>query len=175
MWSQDRYTEACRFAAAAHLGQTVTGTEFPYLMHVTLVAAEVSAALRAEPGHDEDLALCCALLHDTVEDTAVTIDQVEATFGQAVAAGVLALTKDESLPKDEQIPDSLRRIRAQRREIWLVKLADRIVNLQPPPKHWEPDKIARYKAQSQTILDQLGAASVLLAERLAAKIAAYGG
>lgn len=174
MWSQDRYTAAARFAAAAHQGQTVPGSELPYLLHVTLVAMEVTAAVRAEPGHDEDLAVQCALLHDTVEDTAVTYDQVAAAFGQAVADGVLALTKDENLPKDAQMPDSLRRIRAQPREVWLVKLADRIVNMQPPPKHWQADRITAYKEEARSILAALGAASPLLAARLAAKLEAYG-
>jgi (p)ppGpp synthase/HD superfamily hydrolase len=174
MWSQDRYTAASRFAAVAHAGQHMPGTELPYLLHVTLVAMEVSAALRAVPGHDEDLALQCALLHDTIEDSAVTFEQLEATFGRPVAAGVLALTKDEELPKAEQMPDSLRRIGEQPREIWLVKLADRVVNLQPPPKHWARDKIEAYKAESRTILAALGAASPLLASRLAEKIEAYG-
>lgn len=174
MWSQDRYTAAARFAAAAHQGQTVPGGELPYLLHVTLVAMEVAAALRAEGGHDEDLALQCALLHDTVEDTAVTYEQVAAAFGRAVADGVLALSKDERLPKGEQMPDSLRRIRAQPREVWLVKLADRIVNMQPPPKHWQGDKIAAYKDEARSILAALGAASPLLAARLEQKIEAYG-
>lgn len=174
MWSQDRYTAAASFAAAAHLGQTVPGGELPYLLHIALVAMEVAAALRAEPGHDEDLALCCALLHDTLEDTAVSYEQLAAAFGPAVADGVLALSKDERLPDDEQMPDSLRRIRAQPREVWLVKLADRIVNLQPPPKHWRPEKIAAYRDQARDILAALGEASPLLAARLAAKIEAYG-
>jgi (p)ppGpp synthase/HD superfamily hydrolase len=174
MWSQDQYTAAARFAAAAHLGQAVPGSELPYLLHVTLVAMEVAAALRAEPGHDEDLAILCALLHDTVEDTAVTYEQVAAAFGPAVADGVLALSKDEALPDDEQMPDSLRRIQAQPREVWLVKLADRIVNMQPPPKHWQAAKIAGYKKEARSILAALGAASPLLAARLAEKIEAYG-
>lgn len=175
MWSQDRYTVACRVAAAAHAGQTVPGSELPYLLHVTLVAMEVVAALRAEPGHDEDLAVQCALLHDTIEDTPVSFEELESAFGRAVAAGVLALTKDEALPKDEQMPDSLRRIREQPHEIWMVKLADRIVNMQPPPKHWEPDKVAAYKVEAREILRTLGEASPLLAARLAEKIERYGG
>lgn len=118
--------------------------------------------------------MLCALLHDTVEDTAVTYEQVAAGFGQPVADGVLALTKDEGLPKGEQMPDSLRRIKRQPREVWLVKLADRIVNLQPPPKHWQAERIAAYKVESDSILAALGEASPLLAERLAAKIEAYG-
>lgn len=174
MWSQDRYTAAARFAAAAHAGQTVPGTDLPYLLHVSLVAMEVGAALRAEPGHDEDLAIQCALLHDTIEDTAVTHAQLAAAFGPPVAGGVLALSKDEALPKDQRMPDSLRRIREQPRAIWLVKLADRIVNMQPPPQHWDAAKVAAYRAEARDILAALGAASPLLAARLAAKIEAYG-
>lgn len=174
MWSQDHYTAASRFAAQAHAGQTVPGSELPYLLHVTLVAMEVIAALRAEPGHDEELAVRCALLHDTIEDTAVTFDQIAGAFGGPVAEGVLALTKDEALPKEAQMPDSLRRIRERPRAVWLVKLADRIVNMQPPPKHWQPAKIAAYRDEARTILAALGEASPFLAARLAAKIAAYG-
>lgn len=174
MWSQDRYTAAARFAAVAHAGQTVPGTDLPYLLHVTLVAMEVGAALRAEPGHDEDLAIQCALLHDTIEDTAVTHAQLAAAFGQPVADGVLALSKDETLPKDQQMPDSLRRIQAQPHAVWLVKLADRIVNLQPPPKHWQAAKVAAYRSESHNIAAALGAASPLLTARLAIKIRTYG-
>jgi (p)ppGpp synthase/HD superfamily hydrolase len=174
MWSQDHYTAACRVAAAAHVGQSVPGSGLPYLLHVTLVAMEVIAALRAEPGHDEDLAVQCALLHDTIEDTSVTLEELAGAFGRPVAEGVLALSKDEALPKDEQMPDSLRRIREQPREVWLVKLADRIVNMQPPPKHWEPDKVAAYKQEARSILAALGEASPLLAARLGEKIEAYG-
>jgi len=174
MWDQDRYTAASRFAATAHAGQSIPGSELPYLLHITLVAMEVSVALRAEPGHDEDLAMGCALLHDTIEDTQVRFEQLEASFGRPVAEGVLALSKAEALPKAEQMPDSLRRIRTQPREVWLVKLADRIVNMQPPPKHWERAKIAQYKAEARTILAALGEASPLLAARLAQKIEAYG-
>jgi (p)ppGpp synthase/HD superfamily hydrolase len=165
---------AAQFAAEAHLGQTVPGSELPYLLHVTMVAMEVAAALRVEPDFDEDLAMRCALLHDTVEDTAVTYEQVAAAFGQAVADGVLALSKDPALPKEQQMPDSLRRIAAQPHEVWLVKLADRIVNLQRPPKYWEPDKIAAYRQEGHSILVALGEASPFLAARLAAKIEVYG-
>lgn len=174
MWSQDRYVDASRFAAAAHQGQTLPKLELPYLLHVTQVAMEVIAALRAEPGHDEDLAVLCALLHDTVEDSDVTVEQLAAAYGQAVADGVQALTKNETLPKHEQIRDSLRRIRQQPRAVWLVKLADRITNMQPPPRHWEPARVASYKADAREILATLGEASPLLATRLAAKIEAYG-
>jgi (p)ppGpp synthase/HD superfamily hydrolase len=175
MWSQEEYIRAYRFAALAHQGQTVPGTAIPYLMHLSLVSMEVIAALSVETGHDGDLAVACALLHDTLEDTAVTDKELRTAFGPVVAEGVRALSKAPTLPKAEQMADSLRRIRAQPREVAMVKLADRITNLQPPPAHWAEAKIAAYRAESVEILRALGEASPALAARLATKIRLYPG
>lgn len=131
--------------------------------HVGLVAMEVIAALEVEPAGDPDLAVQCALLHDTIEDTAITYDDVVAAFGVAVADGVRALPKDPRLPKAEAMANSLRRIRDQPREVWLVKLADRITNLEAPPAYWSRDKRARYRDEAMDILAALGAASPYLA------------
>ena len=173
IWSQDLYTETLRFAGVAHLGQKVPGTEISYVMHLSTVSMEVIAALRAEPGHDENLAVQCALLHDTIEDTAVTYGEVEAQFGTAVAEGVLTLTKDPALPKAEQMADSLNRIRKQPHEIWMVKLSDRICNLQPAPHYWTAEKKFNYRKEAGSILAALGEASAYLAARLQAKIDNY--
>lgn len=171
---QDHYIKAYRFAALAHNGQTVPDTDIPYLMHLSLVSMEVIASFAAEPARDGALAVQCALLHDVIEDTAITYEQVLSAFGQSVAAGVLALTKDADLPtKQEQMADSLRRIREQPHEVWMVKLADRITNLQPPPSYWTLEKKIKYQAEAVTILDALGEASTFLAERLRGKIDAY--
>jgi (p)ppGpp synthase/HD superfamily hydrolase len=174
-WSQERYLAAMRFAAEAHGAQRFSGTELPYLLHVALVTMEVVAALRVEPDHDQDLAVQCALLHDVVEDTPVGLERVREVFGPAVAAGVSALSKDDRLPKDAQLPDSLDRILAQPPEVAMVKLADRITNLQQPPGHWTRAKIEEYARQAALIHRRLGAASPTLAARLAAKIEAYPG
>lgn len=56
-----------------------------------------------------------------------------------------------------------------------MKLADRISNLGPPPRHWTPEKIAAYRTEAQQILDALGEAYEVLSEHLAAKISAYPG
>jgi (p)ppGpp synthase/HD superfamily hydrolase len=160
MFSPDRYVEAMRFAAARHAAQKEPGhADLPYLVHVVSVAAEVIAALPVTPLADPDLAVTCALLHDTVEDTETTLDELAARFGPAVAAGVAALTKDTALPKPAQMPDSLRRIRAQPPEIAVVKLADRITNLSAPPHYWTKDKCAAYRAEAVTIADSLGHAA----------------
>jgi len=173
IWSQDRYVEAARFAAEAHRSQTLFDSGLPYLLHVTTVTTEVMAAIAIEPVADPDLAVLCALLHDTIEDCGVTVATLEAQFGPAVAAGVLALSKDPALPRDQAMPDSLRRIQLQPREVWLVKLADRITNLQPPPTRWQAPKIAAYRAEATMIVEALGAASPYLEGRLRSKIAAY--
>ena len=169
----DLYQKASRFAAEAHAGQLVPGTELPYLLHLMQVSAEVLTALALEPERDADLALACALLPDTLEDTPITYEQLSGRFGEPVAAGVLALTKNSALPKAERMPDSLSRILAQPVEVAMVKLADRITNLQKPPAPWSAEKIAAYKAEAETILDALGHASPTLAARFQKKLENY--
>jgi (p)ppGpp synthase/HD superfamily hydrolase len=171
-FSQDLYGNALHFAAQAH-GDQRTPTGLPYVVHVSSVAMEVIAALQAEPGHDDDLAVTSALLHDVVEDTATTIEEVAAAFGPPVAAGVSALTKSAALDKPAAMRDSLTRILEQPPEIAIVKLSDRVTNLAPPPPRWSAAKVAAYRAEAQLILDTLGAASPFLSARLAARIRTY--
>lgn len=173
-WNQDIYIKTLIFAATAHGSQKVPGTELPYLTHVTLVTMEVIAALSHDENLDGDLAVQCALLHDVIEDTDITFQQVVDTFGPAVADGVLALTKNEAMDKLSAMQDSLERIRKQPREVWLVKLADRITNLQPPPHYWTVEKKIAYRQEAQVIHDALNEASPYLAARLREKIDAYG-
>ena len=173
MFSPDRYVEAMRYAAAKHNAQKEPGHDLPYLVHVVSVAAEVIAVLPAANLVAPDLAVTCALLHDTVEDTGTPLDEIRERFGPAVAAGVSALTKDESLAKPDRMPDSLRRIGEQPPEIAAVKLADRITNLSAPPHYWPKDKCAAYRIEAILIADTLGAACPLLEARLRARIDAY--
>jgi (p)ppGpp synthase/HD superfamily hydrolase len=172
-WSPEIYITAYRFAAQAHHGQWVPGTNLPYLMHFSFVCMEIMTALTIEPGHDGDLAIQCALLHDVIEDTNTTYEQVQATFGKRLADGVLALSKDKAVEKSQQMADCLRRIRLQPPEVGMVKLADRITNLQPPPAHWTPEKIKRYRAEALEIYSALKDTSPVLATRLALKIESY--
>lgn len=172
-WSQASYIKAYRFAAEAHKGQLFAGTDLPYLMHISFVSMEILACLAVEKKQDGDLAIQCALLHDVIEDTDVTYSEVKTTFGSNVAQGVLALTKNESLPKEQRMRDSLERIIQQPHEVWIVKLADRITNLAPPPHYWEKDKIARYKEEAIEIHQMLHEASDYLSQRLLSKINEY--
>ena len=172
-WSQENYIKAYRFAAQAHQGQKIPGSEIPYIMHLSFVSMEVIAALSVEKEFNGDLAIQCAILHDTIEDTDTTFDDIKTEFGESVANGVLAMTKDESLEKELQITDSLRRIKQQPQEIWIVKLADKISNLQAPPHYWTQEKRIRYREAGIEIYQALKDASPLLASRLADKIEAY--
>jgi (p)ppGpp synthase/HD superfamily hydrolase len=136
-----------------------------------VMTAAASASERVE---HPDLAVQCALLHDVIEDTDIAYEQVEKVFGQAVAEGVAALSKDGRMGnKAEQMADSLRRIKGQPREVWMVKLADRITNLQPPPHYWKEPKIRDYHAEAIAIHGALGSAHEALSKRLAAKIEEY--
>jgi (p)ppGpp synthase/HD superfamily hydrolase len=172
-WSQELYIATYRFAAQAHQGQIYPGTELPYIMHLSFVSMEILNALSVESGHDGNLALQCALLHDTIEDTATTYADVAAKFGVNVADGVLALSKNPTLEKSHQLTDSLQRIRSQPPEIWMVKLADRISNLQSPPSYWTSEKISRYRDEAIEIHTALNPASPFLATRLLEKIEHY--
>ncbi|MEM7333626.1 MAG: HD domain-containing protein [Chloroflexota bacterium] len=172
-WSQDSYLEAYRFAAEAHQGQQYPGTTISYIMHLSFVSMEVLAALANHSEMDGDLAVKCALLHDVLEDTAVSADTLEATFGTDVFNGVAALTKDKDLPKKASMADSLARIQQQPKEVWIVKLADRISNLSRPPQHWNREKIAAYRQEAIQIYDALHEASDFLAKRLNERIEAY--
>jgi len=172
-WSPDTYKWAYRFAAEAHLGQPYPGTKLPYIMHLSFVSVEMIAALQREMEPDADFALQCALLHDVIEDTQVSYQALEAEFGEQVAQGVQALTKNPALPPEESMQDSLGRIKQQPHEVWMVKLADRITNLAPPPGDWDMQKIKGYRLEALDIHAALHEASPYLAQRLAEKIEAY--
>jgi (p)ppGpp synthase/HD superfamily hydrolase len=175
MWNPEKYIKAWHFASVAHNGQMVPGTDIPYINHIGLVAMEAMSVITYNSTIEKpDLLIQCALLHDAIEDTNCTYHVLRAEFGAQVADGVLALSKDPNLPsKKEQMQDSLLRIVKQPLEVWMVKLSDRITNLQPPPRHWSKEKTRIYRSEAISILEQLGNANRYLAERLKTKIAEY--
>ena len=172
-WSQEEYIRAYYFAAKAHRGQKFPGTGLPYLIHISFVSMEIIAALAVEKVNHPDLAVQCALLHDVIEDTEVPGQKLEEEFGTEVTDGVKALTKKKGGEKLERLRDSLKRIKEQPHEIWMVKLADRISNLQPPPHYWTQTKIAAYWESSTEIHAALKDSSPYLGERLLQKIDNY--
>jgi guanosine-3',5'-bis(diphosphate) 3'-pyrophosphohydrolase len=178
MYIMDRtlHSRAWDLAATSHLGQTIPGSELPYIVHVGHVVMLVMTAIARSTGvENPDLAVLCALLHDVMEDTSVDYQQIVDLFGVRVADGVAALTKNPDLAdKSERMEDSLRRIRAQPAEIWMVKMADRIANLRPPPSHWSTGKIAAYRQEAIRIHQALHTANAYLSNELSQAIEPYG-
>jgi len=129
------------FAAERHKDQKIKDKNVSYIVHLSLVAMELINLFATVKGFDEDYAIQTALLHDVIEDTDAQYSDVEKHFGGEIADGVLALTKDYSLPKEAQMKDSVARILKQPREISLVKMSDRISNLNPPPVSWIKRKL----------------------------------
>jgi guanosine-3',5'-bis(diphosphate) 3'-pyrophosphohydrolase len=170
---QSIYQETILFAAERHGEQKIPGSEIPYIVHVSNVCMEILFAATQTEDFNLPLAMQAALLHDVLEDTQTTEAELEDRFGKAVTDGVKALTKNESLPKDQRISDSLHRIKLQPKEIRAVKLADRITNLQPPPAYWSREKILNYKKDAILIYDMLKESNPYLADRLKSEIERY--
>ena len=123
---------------------------------------------------DEDLAVKCAMMHDTIEDTTLEYTDIENKYGKKVADGVMALTKNDNLPdKRTRMLDSLQRIKQQSKEVWMVKMADRITNLYASPYYWDNEKKKAYREEAIVIYDHLKDGSDYLANRLKQKIDEY--
>ncbi len=95
--------KALEMAAAAHAGQTRRGSGGMAYIHHPVAVAELLAA----NGFDEQ-AVAAALLHDVVEDSEASVEDVEAGFGPPVARLVAALTEDESIEPFERRKDAHR-------------------------------------------------------------------
>ena len=178
--SPDCHLLAFTFAAEAYQDRIMTETHLPYLLHAGQTAVEVLMALAKNPeGLDLELAVQCALLHDVLENANMPYDKVQTIFGEPVAKGVLALSEDMSLPDELpvnlRLVDYLRRIRRQPREIWVVKMAERIVNLlHPVPENWGRDNLVRHIEESIAIHETLKEAHQEMAKRLMWKIEVFG-
>lgn len=170
-WNQELFKRTLDFAAKAHGEQKILGSGAPYVVHVVKVASEILNV--ADGTFDVDFAMQCALLHDCMEDAGVSFVQLQQAFSLKVAEGVHALTKDEKVPRIDRMNDALARIRLQPREVWMVKLADRITNLEPAPPQWSAEKLREYRAEAHVIHDALHEAHDGLAARLTEKIGAY--
>ncbi len=121
-------TEAYRVAAGCHQGQLRRSGE-PYITHPLAVAGIV-----ARYGMD-DVTIAAALLHDAVEDTVITLDEIEEDFGVEVRDIVDGVTKLERFnfdTKEEQQAATMRKMlvaMAQDLRVLVIKLADRLHNM----------------------------------------------
>jgi guanosine-3',5'-bis(diphosphate) 3'-pyrophosphohydrolase len=173
MWNQDIYQHTFTFAAIAHEGQKHKESNVPFIVHVANVCMETMTALIEDNSLDGDLTIQVALLHDIAERTTIGIDEIAEKFGQKVAEGIKAMTKDISLPKNDQLKNSVQRIKKMSPEIHIVKMADRIANLIKPPGSWDKEKIRAYWEQSNMILYELQGASEFLEQRFEKKLKEY--
>lgn len=178
MWSIDELQEAWQLASRLHDGQKYggqnDGEQIEYLNHIGSVTFEVLNAISQNKEMNASLAIKCAILHDTIEDTEQSYQDVKKLFGEEVADGVMALTKNEKLDgKEKMMLDSLSRIKQQPKEVWAVKMADRICNLSAPPYYWTNDKIIKYRKEAQLIYNELKDGNQYLAQRLQRKIKDY--
>ncbi|SHM34334.1 RelA/SpoT family protein [Ruminococcus flavefaciens] len=119
---------AYEFAAKAHEGQKRSSGQ-PYITHPLAVAYTL-----LELGMDTDT-ICAALLHDVVEDTDATLDDLKKRFGQDVALLVDGVTKLSKIPtstKEEQQAENIRKIllaMSQDIRVMIIKLSDRLHNM----------------------------------------------
>lgn len=135
---------AADFAAHKHRDQRRKGANgCPYINHPLAVAR----ILAEEGGVDDQIVLAAALLHDTIEDTDTTADELRAEFGEQVAAIVLEVTDDKALPKARRKELQVEHAPHLSREAKLVKLADKVANLRDmvhAPPDWPTTRKAEY-------------------------------
>lgn len=177
-YSIDEIQKIWQLASRLHDGQKygghAEGEQIEYINHIGSVVFEILNAIDHTENINAALAVKCAMLHDTIEDTPCTYEKIKELFGTDVADGVLALTKNNKIEGQlEKMQDSLSRIKKQPSEVWAVKLADRITNLYEPPYYWNGEKKRKYIEESQIILNELKDGNRYLAERLKIKINEY--
>jgi guanosine-3',5'-bis(diphosphate) 3'-pyrophosphohydrolase len=146
-------SEAAELAARRHNGQRRKGRgEEPYINHLAEVANMLCAVTN---GEDAEL-VAAAWLHDTVEDSDTTYDELAQRFGLRVAGLVVECTDDMSLPKSErrqrQIADTPKKSHAAR----LIKIADKISNIRArifaDPSGEQREELADYVAWAEQVV-----------------------
>ncbi|WP_264525429.1 HD domain-containing protein [Flavobacterium sp. N502536] len=172
---QTIYQRTIKFAAKKHAdqNQVIPGTNLPYVVHLSNVTMEILLATQNTASFNTAFAIQIALLHDILEDTQTIFEELVTEFDEEIAQAVLALTKDSKIPKEERMADSLARIKELSKEVWAVKLADRITNLQVPPENWSVEKIKEYQQQAVQILNTLKGGNAYLEKRLSERIENY--
>ena len=139
------FVKAVAFAADKHRNQRRKDADAsPYINHPIALAN----VLANEGGVDDATVLCAAVLHDTIEDTETTADEIRALFGPQVAAVVLEVTDDKSLEKQVRKQRQVEHAPHISTEAKLVKLADKISNLRDilasPPADWSVERKQTY-------------------------------
>lgn len=146
---------AADYAARAHVNQRRKGAAArPYINH----CLEVSDAIAAvTPARVE--VLCAAILHDIVEDTPVTAEQVRADFGDDIADLVAEVTDDRSLPRPVRKQKQVEHAPHLSEEACWIKLADKTSNVRDltrdPPADWSTQRVEEYVGWAERVVSAL--------------------
>ena len=148
--------KALAFAAHKHRDQRRKDAEAsPYINH-PIALAEV---LAGEGGVTDIEVLAAARLHDTIEDTATTAQELREYFGERIAAMVAEVTDDQALPKAERKRLQIEHAAGISHGAKLVKLADKICNLRDvaerPPAKWDLERRREYFDWARQVIDRL--------------------
>ncbi|MGC9350098.1 MAG: HD domain-containing protein [Anaerolineae bacterium] len=151
-----RFLRAVAFAAEKHSGQRRKGVDRrPYVNHPIAVAQ----VLWNVGGVRDVATLIAALLHDALEDTHATPDEIAAQFGDEVLALVQEVTDDKSLPKATRKQLQIDHAASLSRPARLIKLADKIQNVydlgHAPPKAWSQERQSGYVDWADEVVAQL--------------------
>lgn len=125
----DLVDKAIAFATQAHKGTERRGKGFPYIIH-PLEAMAIVATITNDPG-----LLAAAVLHDTIEDTEVTYDDIKREFGERIANLVAKETDVRTAPDGRKLTWQERKqrdmdnLRASSREVKIVALGDKLSNM----------------------------------------------
>ena len=158
-------TRAMEYAAEKHRGQTrKDAISTPYINHPIALAH-----LLADVGGITDAnIIAAALLHDTVEDTDATVEDIKELFGKEIMAIVIEVTDDKSLSSSERKRLQIENAAHISQEAKLVKLADKICNLQDmlerPPVKWSLQRKSEYFDWAKQVIDQLRGTNRILEE-----------
>jgi len=148
--------DAIAFAADKHRRQRRKDAEAsPYINHPIALAR----VLTVEAGLSDPLLLAAAVLHDTLEDTETTYEELRERFGAAVASTVLEVSDDKTLPKEERKRLQIEHAAHISRRAKLVKLADKICNVRDvassPPHGWPLERRREYFDWAKAVVDRM--------------------
>jgi guanosine-3',5'-bis(diphosphate) 3'-pyrophosphohydrolase len=148
--------KAIQFAADKHRSQTrKDAANTPYINHPIALAS----LLVNHAGISDANVIAAAILHDTVEDTDATVEDIEELFGTAIRDIVIEVTDDKSLPSPERKRLQIEHAATISHAAKLVKLADKISNLQDiiasPPVKWSLERKREYFDWAKAVVDQL--------------------
>ncbi len=147
--------KAAEFAAQKHKGQIRKGrNECPYIEHLKSVASVIAEV----GGIDDPHILAAAWLHDTLEDTETSPEELEAAFGKRVRRLVEEVSDDKSLPKDERKQLQIRHAPELSPDAVLIKLGDKISNIidvtHTPPPRWTLERRLTYLNWAATVINK---------------------